>query len=220
MWCSVHNRPCPISPPNSHPQRIRTMRKFLLFTLVAGVMASLAVTQPACSQDKKDKDPEIIVPFVQTHEKVVSAMLKLAAVKEGDTVYDLGCGDGRIVITAVKDFKAKCGLGIDFNPERLKDCEKRMNDEKLTEEQIKKITFKQGDVLKMTPDDFKDVDVVTLYLLPDVNLKLMPVLKKGLKPGSRIVSHDFDMGDWKEDKKEEVTADRTHTIYLWTIKKQ
>jgi hypothetical protein len=72
----------------------------------------------------------------------------------------------------------------------------------------------------MTAEDFKDVDVVTLYLLPEVNLRLMPVLQKGLKPGARIVSHDFDMGDWKADKTEEVTADRTHTIYLWTIKEK
>jgi ubiquinone/menaquinone biosynthesis C-methylase UbiE len=190
------------------------MRKFVLLSVATALVGLSCLS----AQDKKD--PEIIVPFVPTHEKVVSAMLKMADVKEGDTVYDLGCGDGRIVITAIKDFKAKRGLGIDFNPDRLKDCEKRMKDEKLTPEQIKKITFKQGDVLKMTPEDFKDVDVVTLYLLPEVNLKLRPVLQKGLKPGARIVSHDFDMDDWKEDKKEEVTADRTHTIYLWTIKKK
>lgn len=156
-----------------------------------------------------------------TNEKVVAAMLKMAAVKEGETVYDLGCGDGRIVITAVKEFKAKRGLGVDFNPERLKDCEKRIKDEKLTEEQVKKLTFKQGDVLKMTADDFKDVDVVTLYLLPEVNRRLKPILQKGLKPGARVVSHDFDMGDdWKEDKKEEVMSERSypHTVYLWTIK--
>jgi SAM-dependent methyltransferase len=190
------------------------MRGFVLF---AAVVLGLANYPGLSAQDKKD--PDIIVPFVPTNEKVVAAMLKLAAVKEGDTVYDLGCGDGRITIAAVKDFKAKRGLGIDFNPERLKDCEKRMADLMVTEEEKKKITFKQGDVLKMTPDDFKDVDVVTMYLLPEVNLKLRPILQKGLKPGARIVSHDFDMGDWKEDKKEEVTVDRTHTVYLWTIKK-
>ena len=96
--------------------------------------------------------------------------------------------------------------------------EKAIADKKLTEEQAKTLTFKQGDVLKMKPEDFKDVDVVTLYLLPDVNLQLKPVLQKGLKPGSRIVSHDFDMGDWKADKQEQVQADRGHTIFLWTIK--
>src|SRR5207245_3869175 len=126
-----------------------------------------------------------------------------------------------------KDFKAKRGLGIDFNPERLKDCEASVKDAKLTPEQTKALTFKQGDVLKMKPEEFKDVDVVTLYLLPSVNRELKPVLLKGLKPGARVVSHDFDMGDdWKEDKKEMVEAtddlgsNRSHTIYLWTIKEK
>jgi cyclopropane fatty-acyl-phospholipid synthase-like methyltransferase len=197
------------------------MRKFVAFAVFAAALAGLVVSQPVSAKPKED--PEIKVPFVPTNEKVVSAMLKLASVKEGETVYDLGCGDGRIVITAVKDFKAKRGLGIDFNPERLKDCEKRMKDEKLTDEQVKKLTFKQGDVLKMKEEDYKDVDVVTLYLLPDVNKRLKPVLQKGLKPGARVVSHDFDMGDdWKEDKKEEVKSERSypHTIYLWTIKEK
>lgn len=194
------------------------MRKLLVLALAGAVIAGLVQSRDAAGQDKKS--PEIIVPYVPTHEKVVTAMLKLAGVKAGETVYDLGCGDGRIVITAVKDFKAKKGLGIDFNPERLKDCAKSVKDAKLDETQTKALTFKQGDVLKLKPADFKDVDVVTLYLLPEVNLRLMPILQKGLKPGARIVSHDFDMGDWKEDKKEEVSADRTHTIYLWTIKQK
>lgn len=198
------------------------MRKYLALAVFAAALVGLGLSQPAVAEDKKE-DPEIKVPFVPTNEKVVAAMLKLAAVKEGDTVYDLGCGDGRIVITAVKDFKAKRGLGIDFNPDRLKDCAERMKTEKLTEEQTKKLTFKQGDVLKMKEEDFKDVDVVTLYLLPDVNKRLKPILQKGLKPGARVVSHDFDMGeDWKEDKKEEVKSERSypHTIYLWTIKEK
>src|SRR3954471_9832974 len=140
------------------------MRKLLVFTLTACAVAALSLF-PAGAQDKKDDkkkeiDPEIRVPYVPTHEKVVTAMLKLANVKEGETVYDLGCGDGRIVIAAVKDFKAKRGLGIDFNPERLKDCEKAMDDAKLTAEQKKMLTFKHGDVLTMKAEDFKDVDVV------------------------------------------------------------
>ena len=205
------------------------MRKLIAFTLFAAVTAGLTLSPTGTfAQDKKDKkdkkDPEklkveIEVPYVPTDEKVVSAMLKLAAVKAGETVYDLGCGDGRIVICAVKDFKAKKGLGVDFNPERLKDCDVAMKKAKLTPEQEKTLTFKQGDVLKMTAEEFKDVDVVTLYLLPDVNLRLKPVLQKGLKPGARIVSHDFDMGDWEAEKTEKVEAGRTHTIYLWTIKK-
>jgi trans-aconitate methyltransferase len=189
------------------------MRKLIAFTLSAAVMAGLSLfPSGTAAQDKKDKlKVEIEVPYVPTDNKVVTAMLKLAAVKEGETVYDLGCGDGRIVISAVKDFKAKKGLGVD--------CEKAMTDAKLTPEQTKALTFKQGDVLKMTPEDFKDVDVVTLYLLPDVNLRLKPILQKGLKPGARIVSHDFDMGDWEAEKTEKVEAGRTHTVYLWTIKK-
>jgi SAM-dependent methyltransferase len=202
------------------------MRKFVMFAMFAAVIVGLAVSRPAVADDAK-AEPEIKVPFVPTKQVVVEAMLKLADVKKDDVVYDLGCGDGRIVITAVGQFKAKRGLGLDFNPERLKDCaaslEKAIGDKKLTKDQAKTITFKQGDVLKMTPDDFKDVDVVTLYLLPEVNRRLKPVLQKGLKPGARVVSHDFDMGDdWKEDKKVEVMSDRsyTHTIYLWTIKKK
>ena len=205
------------------------MRKFVAFAVFAAALAALAVSRPVVAEDKKDnKDPEIKVPYVPTNQSVVEAMLKLAAVKEGETVYDLGCGDGRIVITAVGQFKAKKGLGVDFNPERLKDCEasvkKAIEEKKLTAEQAKTLTFKHGDVLKMTEEDFKDVDVVTLYLLPEVNRRLKPVLQKGLKPGSRVVSHDFDMGDdWKEDKKEEVKSmgrSYQHTVYLWTIKKK
>lgn len=203
------------------------MRKFVAFAVFAAALAGLVASRPAAADDTKK--PEIEVPFVPTDEKVVEAMLKMADVKKGDVVYDLGCGDGRIVIAAVGQFGAKKGLGIDFNPERLKDCQKSMEkaiaDKKLTKEQAKEITFKQGDVLKLTPEDFKDVDVVTLYLLPEVNRRLKPVLQKGLKPGARVVSHDFDMGDdWKEDKSEKVMyqsrfGERSATVYLWTIKK-
>ena len=197
-----------------------------LAAFAAAVLASSASTaaQDSKKDGKEDERPSIIVPYVPTHQKVVEAMLKLANVKEGDTVYDLGCGDGRIVITAVKDFKAKKGLGIDFNPERLKDCEKSVADAKLTDEQKKALTFKQGDVLKLKAEDLKDVDVVTLYLLPSVNRELKPVLKAGLKKGARVVSHDFDMRDldnkvlWEPEKTVQVEADRMHTVFLWTIK--
>jgi len=164
------------------------------------------------------KKPEIEVPYVPTPEKVVTEMLKLAGVKAGDVVYDLGCGDGRIAIAAVKDFHAKKGLGVDYNPERVADSKAAAK--KAGDEVAAKLEFKEGDVLKLTEKDFEGVDVVTLYLLPEVNLKLKPVLKKGLKPGARIVSHDFDMGDdWKPEKTVTTTdADGIdHTVYLWTV---
>ena len=195
------------------------MRQLFAALCLAALAAGLTTTAAAQGDKKDDERPKIVVPYVPTHHKVVEAMLKTAGVKEGETVYDLGCGDGRIVIAAVKDFKAKKGLGIDFNPERLKDCEKSVADAKLSDAQKKSLVFKQGDVLKMKAEDFKDVDVVTLYLLPSVNRELKPVLKAGLKKGARVVSHDFDMGDdWMPEKTLQVEADRTHTVYLWTIK--
>ncbi len=199
------------------------MSKVVLGTISTALVVGILLTRPAGADDK----PRLDVPYVPTKQVVVEAMLKLANVKEGDVVYDLGCGDGRIVITAVEKFKAKRGVGIDLDPERIKDCQanlkKALDEKRLTPEQAKSLTFKQGDVLKIQPEDLKEVDVVTLYLLPDINRKLKPVLQKGLKDGARVVSHDFDMGDdWKEDKKVEVMSDRpyTHTIYLWTIKKK
>jgi len=198
-------------------------RGLILLTFV--VMASVCTFGVMIADEKKNTTqdpakvkPEIEVPYVPTPDKVVAAMLKLAQVKEGDVVYDLGCGDGRIVIRAVTEFKAKKGLGIDFNPERLKDCEKNL--EKIPEETRKKLTFKQGDVLKLTEKDLEGVDVVTLYLLPEVNLRLKPILQKGLKPGARVVSHDFDMGeDWKPEQQLSVADDDgfDHLVFLWTI---
>ena len=196
------------------------MRKLFVAALAVALVACAGFVPASADDVKKD------VPYVPTAKGVVTAMLKMAAVKEGETVYDLGCGDGRIVIAAVKEFKAKKGLGLDIDPARLKDCEASMKEAKLTETQTKAISFKLGNVLKMKPEDFKDVDVVTLYLLPSVNDLLQPVLKKGLKPGARVVSHDFKMTDWEEDKKEEVEAaddsgnTRTHTVLLWTIKEK
>ncbi len=162
---------------------------------------------------KTEKKETIIVPYVPTPQNVVEDMLKSVHVKEGDVVYDLGCGDGRIVITAVKKFKAKKGVGIDLNPERLKECKANAIKEKVD----KQVEFRQGDVLDIK--DLSEASVVTLYLFPEVNLRLMPILKKTLKPGARIVSHDFDMGDWKPEQEIKIMDEdgNQHMIYTWTI---
>lgn len=155
--------------------------------------------------------PRLDVPFVPTPQEVVDKMLDLANVKAGDVVYDLGCGDGRIVITAAK--RGATGVGIDLNPVRIR--ESKENAKKAGVED--KVQFREGNVLRDI-DDIDRATVVTLYLLPDVNLKLRPMLQKRLKPGTRIVSHDFDMGDWKPLKTVELTAaGHEQTVYLWEI---
>ena len=166
--------------------------------------------------DPKIKD-EIVVIYVPTPDDVVDAMCKMAKVTKDDVVYDLGCGDGRIVIAAVGKFGAKRGVGIDLDPERVKDSKENAKKHKLTDQQIE---FREGNVLKI--DDLSKATVVMLYMGDDINLRLRPILQKTLKPGSRIVSHRFTMGDWKPDKTETVnsTAGYECLVHLWTIKKK
>jgi len=132
------------------------------------------------------------VPYVPTTNEAVQAMLKLAGVKKTDVVYDLGCGDGRIVITAAKDFGAR-GVGIDINPQRIKEAK----DNAKTAGVENLVRFEENDLFKA---DIHEATVVTLFLLPQVNLRLRPKLLSDLKPGTRVVSNTFDMGDWKPDK--------------------
>ena len=168
---------------------------------------------PKPTEVKKDASA-IVVPYVRTPTEVVEAMLKLASVQPSDSVYDLGCGDGRIVIAAVTQFKAKRGTGIDLDPVRVRESVEAAKKANVAD----RVEFRQGDVLKLR--DLSEATVVTLYLLPEVNEKLMPVLKSTLKPGSRIVSHDFTMGDGWKPEKEIVVVDKekvSHRLYLWTI---
>jgi uncharacterized protein (TIGR03000 family) len=164
----------------------------------------------------KIKD-EIVVIYVPTPDDVVDAMCKMAKITKDDVVYDLGCGDGRIVIAAVSKFGAKRGVGIDLDPERVKDSKANAKKHKLTDQQIE---FREGNVLKI--DDLSKATVVMLYMGDDINLRLRPILKKTLKPGARIVSHRFTMGDWKPEKTETVnsTAGYECLVHLWTIKKK
>ena len=146
------------------------------------------------------------VPYVPTPQEVVDGMLELADVKKGEVVYDLGCGDGRIVITAAKKFGAT-GIGVDLNPERIEEANANAVEAKVTD----KVTFHEGDLFNF---DFSKADVLTLYLLPDVNLKLKPKILAEMKPGSRVVSHAFNMGDWEPDKSTTIDG---RNVYLWVI---
>jgi len=164
------------------------------------VTAALAAAQTA--QPKHPPD----VPYVPSGDAVVEAMLRLAGVGSGDTVYDLGCGDGRIVIAAARSYKAH-GVGIDISPERIQEA--RANAKRDAVEEL--VRFEENDLFDA---NIREATVVTLYLLPNVNLRLRPKLLQELKPGTRIVSHSFDMGDWKPEKQEQVDG---QWIYLWTV---
>jgi len=153
------------------------------------------------------------VPYVPTTDKAVETMLKLASVTKADIVYDLGCGDGRIVIAAAKMFGAR-GVGIDINPVRIEEAKE--NAKKAGVE--KAVRFEENDLFEA---NFKEATVVTLFLLPHINLKLRPKLLLDLKPGTRVVSNTFDMGDWKPEKEMTVPDSEqtylSHKLYLWIV---
>jgi SAM-dependent methyltransferase len=149
------------------------------------------------------------VHYEPSSPEITRAMLRLAGVKKGDVVYDLGCGDGRIVITAVKEFGAR-GVGIDIDPQRI---EESINNARAAGVE-RRISFRNEDLFEA---DIREATVVTLYLWPWINLKLKPRLLEQLKPGTRIVSHSHDMGDWTPEKEIVVEGDR---IYLWTVPKK
>jgi SAM-dependent methyltransferase len=173
----------------------------------------LSVMTLAGQESKPARTPD--VPYVPTTEQAVQEMLKLAGVKKTDVVYDLGCGDGRIVIAAAKEYGAH-GVGIDINPVRIKEALE--NAKKAGVEHL--VRFEEKDLFEA---DFHEASVVTLFLLHSVNLKLRPKLIEQLKPGTRVVSNTFDMGDWKADKETELNGgddDNTylsHKFFLWVI---
>ena len=152
---------------------------------------------------------ESLAPYVPTPQDVVDRMLALAEVTAKDIVYDLGCGDGRIVVTAAKKYGAH-GVGVDIDPQRI--AESRANAKKEGVENL--VEFLQQDALTV---NVSRATVVTLYLLPDSNMKLRPILTRELKPGSRIVSHAFDMDDWEPLKVDSFkdSGGRIRTLYLW-----
>ena len=151
------------------------------------------------------RGPDVI--FVPTTTEVVAKMLELARVTPKDVVYDLGCGDGRIVVAAAK--KGARAVGIDIDPQRIKEANANAKAENVTD----KVRFIENDLFEQ---NISEATVVTLYLLPRLNEKLKPKLLKELKPGTRIVSHAFDMGDWKAEETAQVGGT---TVYLWRVPK-
>jgi hypothetical protein len=152
-----------------------------------------------------------VAPFVTTPHEVVSRMLELAEIKEGDVLYDLGSGDGRIVVAAAREYGIKA-VGFEIDPVLVKDSReiiKQAGLERLVE-------IREQDIRTV---DFSPATVVTMYLYPGANLRLRPVLMRDLKPGSRVISHDFGMGSWKPDRvaRFKDSADLSRTIYRWRI---
>lgn len=160
---------------------------------------------------QETKKAEKLAPFVPSPPEVVQKMLELAAVKGGDTVYDLGCGDGRIVIMAAQKFGAKA-VGVELDDELYQKTSERVKNLKLQD----KVRIIHGNLLEV---DLTPATVVTLYLLPDANEKVRPNLEKYLKKGARIVSHDFEIAGWKAARTEPMeTQDAgSHTLYLYRI---
>ncbi len=195
----------------------------LLKLLVAGVsVSSLAIA--GCTQERQfdpqspatsssiqapQPQPQLDVPYVPTPQAVAEQMLAIADVNKNDVLYDLGSGDGRIVIAAAQKYGTR-GVGIDINPERIKEANANARQAGVTDD----VEFRQQDLFQT---DLSEATVVTLYLLPEVNLKLRPKLLKELKPGTRIVSHAFDMGDWQPERVEKVDGS---TIYYWVVPKK
>lgn len=179
--------------------RLRTIA--LSIALLAVIAApSAAQTAPAAPL----RSPDVI--FVPTPQEVVDAMLKLAKVGANDVIYDLGSGDGRIPITAAKTYGAR-GVGIDIDPQRIREANENLKTAGVGD----KVRFLNQDLFTT---DISQATVVTLYLLPSLNLKVLPKLNKELKPGTRVVAHAFDMGDIEPEQTQNVNG---RTIYMWTV---
>ncbi len=173
----------------------RTSRAMLFSALMAWACTAAA------------QQPRLDVPYVPTPDDVVDKMLEIAKVGRNDTLYDLGCGDGRIVVAAARKYGAR-GTGIDINPQRIEEARSNARKAGVAD----KVQFRVGNLFET---DVSSATVVTLYLLPDINLKLRPRLWEQLKVGTRVVSHAFDMGDgWPPERVEKVG---NKTIYYWTI---
>ena len=175
-------------------------RRFLVGLSALGVSGWVGAAEHAAPL----RGPDVI--FVPTPNDIVATMLRMAAVTKKDTVYDLGCGDGRIVITAAQKYGAR-GVGIDIDPERVAEATENVRKAGVAD----RVKIIRGDLFEF---DISSAMVVILYLLTELNLKLRPKLLRDLNPGTRIVSHAFAMGDWKPERTADVSGT---TVYLWRI---
>lgn len=168
-------------------------------------LALLLTAGTACARVPGQEVPDVRTPLV-----VVNEMLRLGAVTADDVVYDLGSGDGRIVIAAARDRGAR-GVGFEIDPALVAQATESARRLGLAD----RVTFRQQDLFQA---DLREATVVTLYLSPDLNRRLRPKLLTELRPGARIVSHSFDMGDWAPTQTLQVTSNQgTHTLYLWVV---
>jgi SAM-dependent methyltransferase len=190
-------------PTISSPMKTLNLVAACLPAVILGV-GSIGPTHAQIQAPTIAKLPDVI--YVPTPQPVVDAMLKLANVQPDEMVYDLGCGDGRAVITAARDFKAR-GIGVDIDPQRIEESKANAGNAGVTD----RVQFKQEDLFKM---NFADADVVFLYLLPALNVRLRPRILDELKPGTRIVSHSFSMAEWEPDQTEQVDG---RDILFWVV---
>jgi precorrin-6B methylase 2 len=170
---------------------------FYAVALAAGLGAAAALAQ--------DAEPKLDVIYVPTPQEVVDRMLELAEVKAGDYMIDFGCGDGRMVVTAAK--RGARGYGVDINPQRIKEANENAQKAGVTD----KVTFK---IANLFEEDLSKADVMAMYLLTDINIRLRPKILSDMKPGTRIVSHAFDMGDWEADQRDTVSG---KNIFFWVV---
>ncbi len=192
------------------------VRSIVLFCLSLGLVvggwsqtAEVTGAGTAQIQSPPLRTPDVV--YVATPPEVVERMLEIANINKKDVLYDLGSGDGRIPITAVQKYGASRAVGIDINPRLVKEATLNAQRAGVSD----RVTFLNQDLFQ---SNFSDATIVTLYLLPSLNVKLRPQLLSQLKPGTWIVSHDFPMGDWKPERSEEIEIrGRIHIIYLWRV---
>ena len=186
------------------------IRESLPILLLSFSLAFLSLVgpgiHPAIAQGSP-QEPSLDVPWEPSEDAVVAEMLKIAEVNKGDILYDLGCGDGRIVIQAAKEIGVR-GIGIDLDPKRIQESMENARRAKVTD----RVQFKQQNLFDA---HISEATVVMLYLWPEVNLRLRPKLFRELKPGTRIVLHSHNMGKWKPDRS--IVAPNGHSVYFWVM---